>query len=62
MNGTSDLGLLAALLVPLTGPEPLDADDRQGMLPQVCAAMLPDKTREPSSQARMLIVETILVL
>lgn len=56
---SEELGLLSELLIPLAGPEPIDSEDCEGMLPKLKAELHYEKRREPNAEARRIILEII---
>jgi hypothetical protein len=56
-----ELGLVRRVLLPIAGPEPLDDDDKAGMLPEVASALTPAKQRDPSAEVRLVLLEALLV-
>ena len=56
------LGLIEALVLPLTGPEPVPFEDCARMLPGVRARMLPTAARDTSVDVRRLCVEIVHLL
>eukprot|EP00560_Eucampia_antarctica_P006977 CAMPEP_0197829058 /NCGR_PEP_ID=MMETSP1437-20131217/5530_1 /TAXON_ID=49252 ORGANISM="Eucampia antarctica, Strain CCMP1452" /NCGR_SAMPLE_ID=MMETSP1437 /ASSEMBLY_ACC=CAM_ASM_001096 /LENGTH=445 /DNA_ID=CAMNT_0043430535 /DNA_START=22 /DNA_END=1359 /DNA_ORIENTATION=- len=57
----NEVNIVSHILYPLAGPEELDIDEKQGMDPDLWIEG-PDKLREPDMTARLLLVESILLL
>lgn len=52
---------LPYLLLPLAGPEEFELEDQEKLLPEL-QFLPPDKKREPDTSARLILVESLLLL